>query len=290
MTPMPESPAERDKPSPDLPRYQPLVIVLTAVCGGIVVDRYWPISVFAWWAIAGGAWAIWLGLWRYRATAAAAVALLIAVAATAGSWHHLRWYLFAENDLGRYAEAEAQPVCVEAIALQRARMVPAPAFDPMRPIPASDRSQLDIELTRLRNGTHWQPVCGRCRLSVYGPLANVQAGDRLRIFGRLASPRQALNPGEFDRARYVRADRQLSRIRTSYPESVSVLGPRHGFTVGRLIDGTRAHGNRLLQRYLDPQRSALAAAVLLGAREQLDPDQTQAFMETGSVHLLGLFG
>lgn len=50
------------------------------------------------------------------------------------------------------------------------------------------------------------------------------------------------------------------------------------------------HGNRLLGRYLDHRRSALAAAVLLGAREQLDPEQKQAFRETGTIHLLAISG
>ncbi|KKL85694.1 hypothetical protein LCGC14_1952210, partial [marine sediment metagenome] len=63
------------------------------------------------------------------------MALLVAVAATAASWHHCRWHLFAEDDLGHFARPAAGPVCIEATALQSARAMAAPVADPLRAIP-----------------------------------------------------------------------------------------------------------------------------------------------------------
>ncbi len=48
-------------------------------------------------------------------------------------------------------------------------------------------------------------------------------------------------------------------------------------------------GMDIFQTHLARQ-SALADAVLLGTREQLDPDQTEGFRETGTVHLLVIAG
>ncbi len=285
-----DPPAELDKPRDRTPRYQPLVIVLVAVCAGIVGDRFWPRPVLVWWAGAGGAWCVWLGLWRWRRERAAAAALLLAVAATAAGWHHCRWYLFAENDLGYFTQAETQPVCVEAIALKSPRVVPAPDFDPLRAIPRGDQARLNVELTAVRDGTRWRSISGRSRLTIQGSLSGIEAGDRLRIFGQLSMPRGAQNPGEFDYARYLRAQRTRGLLWTTFAECVSVVQPGRPWSLPRLIDRARVHGNRLLGRYLDHRRSALAAAVLLGARERLDPDQTQAFVETGTVHLLAISG
>ena len=39
-----------------------------------------------------------------------------------------------------------------------------------------------------------------------------------------------------------------------------------------------------------PQQANLAAAVLLGLREQLDPEETEAFQLTGTIHLLVIAG
>ena len=46
--------------SPPGPRYQPLVVVLTAAVAGILLDRFWPLPLGAWWALAVGGLAIWL--------------------------------------------------------------------------------------------------------------------------------------------------------------------------------------------------------------------------------------
>src|SRR5687768_2684581 len=118
---------------------QPLLFVAAAMAAGIVVDRYWPLAVTAWLAIAVSSLAIWALLWTAnkpkvaagghhlrrsmpamdqtaamqhtavsvpagattagsipatRAGATTAIAaVLVAVAAGGGAWHHVRWRL-----------------------------------------------------------------------------------------------------------------------------------------------------------------------------------------------------
>ena len=79
MRPMPGPSRETAEPGVDTPAYQPLVIVLVAVCAGIVADRYWPLPVVVWWAVAGGAWVVWLGLWWRGWERSASMLLLLAV-------------------------------------------------------------------------------------------------------------------------------------------------------------------------------------------------------------------
>ncbi len=287
---MPQPSPQAADPRIDATRYQPLVIVLVAACAGIVADRFRPLPVFAWWAVAGGAFVVWLGLWRRGSQCAASIVLLLSVAATAASWHHCGWYLFDREDLGCYARDEKRPVCVEAIALGAPRIVPAPQPDPMEVIPHGDRARVELAICSIRDGVRWRAVSGRTRLYVDGHLSGVSAGDRLRIFGRLSRPRGVRNPGEFDRAGYLRAARKLSRLSTECLESVSVVRPGRGWHLRRLIDGARSHGNRLLRQHIDPQRAALAGAVLLGAREGVDRERTRAFVQTGTVHLLAISG
>ena len=52
----------------------------------------------------------------------------------------------------------------------------------------------------------------------------------------------------------------------------------------------RTSGSRLLWENLDHRRAGLAAAVLLGERERLEHDRTEAFVETGTIHLLAISG
>ena len=107
-------------------RYQPIVIVLAAVVVGILADRVRPIPLAAWWTVAVAGLGLWLLVPASRRASLLLrnVALLLAVAATAGAWHHCRWHLFADDDLGRYASRKPLPICVEAVALESPRALP----------------------------------------------------------------------------------------------------------------------------------------------------------------------
>ena len=270
--------------------YHPLVIVLAAVCAGIAVDRWATVPITVWLAAAGVGWVFWISLWRRGSLPAASVVLLAAVAASGGAWHHFRWSLFPRDHIACCASYQSQPVCIEAVALSCPRRVPAPPWDPMRIIPTGDRSRLDVRATAIRDGDRWLAVTGKVGLSVEGHLLGVRAGDRLRVFGHLSRVWPPDNPGEFDYAAHLRADRTLCTLRSPYPDCVSVTGQGSTLNPMRWVDTARSNGNRLLWRYIDDRQNELAAAVLLGAREQIDNERTEAFMKTGTIHLLAISG
>jgi competence protein ComEC len=273
------------------PPYHPLVVVLAAAAAGIAADRWRPLPAPAWWAIATAGLLVWFPLWRRGPAALAAAALLAATAATAASWHHCCWYLFPADDLGLFARATQEPVCVEAVALKTPRPVPlSDTSNPFRTIRRGDPVRLEVELLAIRDGQDWRPASGRARMEVDGPLTEVQACDRLRIFARLISPPRAMNPGESDPAAHYRASRVCSELRVGYAECVTRLACGRFWSPRRLLEQLRMRGNALFARYLRDRYSALAGAVLLGQRETLDPEVTAAYVETGTVHLLVIAG
>lgn len=270
--------------------YQPLVIVLVAVSTGIVADRLLGLPLAVWWTTAGVAWVTWIALWRCRRDRTACVVLLLSVAACAGLWHHMRWNLFAQDELGLFARRATQPACLEAIVLRGPQRLPAAQFNPMRIIPPLDRTRIEVKLVGIRDRARWRPASGRARLTVDGHLLGVYAGDRLRIFAQLSEPRPPQNPGDFNYAAYHRAGRRLSQLRSEYPDCVAMASRGHRLNPRRWIDHVRSAGRRLLRRYLDERRAELAATVLLGAREEIGTKRMQAFRETGTVHLLAISG
>jgi len=273
------------------PKYQPLVIVLVAVAAGILADRYCPLPVFAWWAAAAAAWAAWLVLRRRGVSEwRASLALLLSVAATAAAWHHCRWHLFPADDLGLFAGEDTEPVCVEAVALGAGRAVPPPEPDPLKAIPTGARTWLDLRVVGLRDRDRWRGASGRARLMVGGQPPEVRYGDRLRVFAQLDAPQGPMNPGEFDFAARSRADRIGCRMIASFAECVTVVEPSRFWGLRGLVDRARNAGTRLLGRYIAPERAALASAVLLGAREHLEPGEIDQFVRTGTVHFLAISG
>ncbi|NLF09719.1 MAG: ComEC/Rec2 family competence protein, partial [Pirellulaceae bacterium] len=151
-------------------------------------------------------------------------------------------------------------------------------------------SRLLVELVAIRDRTQWRPASGRATLLLHDDDPRIEAGDRLRCFARLSSPPTAYNPGSFDRAAWNRADGILSNLRADAPECVSVIASGGWWNIKRLLDRVRSRGNRQLKIYLDPRQSELAAAVLLGLREELDYERSEAFLTTGTIHLLAISG
>jgi competence protein ComEC len=283
------------------PGYHPCVILLVAAAAGIVIDRLRPLPLTAWMAVSAGGLAGWIALAQgflphrflshaRRLRLPAGLALLLAVLGLAAGWHHACWNLFGSDDLGLFARSQQQPVCIEAVALQTPRVVPHPDFNPLRAPRPGDEIRFEVELRGIRDGDQWRTASGRAAMTVEGLVPNLAAGDRFQAFAHLLPPEHALNPGEPDRAAIDRGRRITSHLRVTHPEAISLLSTGSCLGLGRILESVRGRGRQVLADHLQPQQANLASAVLLGLRDQLDPEETEAFQLTGTVHLLVIAG
>lgn len=273
--------------------YQPLVVVLFAAAAGVVIDRYSPLPAFVWLGACAAAWFVW---WRrcQRGGQTAAIALLISVVGLFAAWHHASWYLYPADALATYAREAAEPVCVEAIATETARRIPAPPETPLRAISSGPRTRVTMDVVRIRDGQAWRSVTGLALVTIDGsietPLAGVRAGDRLRVVGQLSGNAPPRNPGEFDFARDARAIRRQARLWCDHPECVRIVAGGSLLDYRRLVGRLREYGDRAFARYVGHERSGLAAALVVGLREQLDAERGEAFLESGMMHVLSISG
>lgn len=268
--------------------------MLAAVCAGIALDRWLAIWFSLWLITALVAWLAWWQLWRSAALRSAACMLLVSAAATAGAWHHCRWSLFSVDEASIFAPAAPGPVAVELRAVDGPRRIPAPPHDPLRTIAQRERTRIEVEVLSVRNREVWQPASGRATLLVDGNVLDVNAGDTLRAFAQWSRASAPANPGEFDFSSLARSRRELVTLFCEFPECLASdhagwNWPRFA-NPARLVDWLRTHGESLLWQNLSPDTSGLASAMFLGARNELDPDLAQAFVETGTIHLLVVSG
>lgn len=268
----------------------PLIIALIAVAVGMLVDRYLAIEFLVWCAAAAVGLTGWLACRSARRERIAQLPLLLAVAAIAGAWHHDRWHLFAADDIGRYADLQARPVCVEAVTRSLPRYIPVPPADVMRIVPAMDSTRVELDITGIRDGELWHACSGRAMLYVGGTMNDHAVGTRVRVYGVMVAPRPLHNPGEFDFAAHARGDRTLARLAAAQEASVVPLDAGSDWNVAAAFEQTRRQGHDILWRHIDEQHSGLAAAVLLGEREYIDSDVMEAYVETGAVHVLSISG
>lgn len=271
-------------------RYAPLVLLVAALAMGIGIDRYRPLAAEIWWLASVAAIAGWWLLWRGGKDAASTWVLLAAVAACGGAWHHDRWHRYQADEIGLSVGEEIRPIVLEGVALHSPRWVPAPAFSPMRAIPKGDESQLMLRVTAVRDGRAWRSASGYASLDCDGHLTGVVAGDRVRVMAQAARPQAPLNPGEFDLAAHQRSRRVLCRLFGEFPDSVTVLQRDRSWSLRRALSEIRGSGTAILRRSIDPGRATLASAILLGAREQLDPERNEGFLVTGTIHVLSISG
>ena len=179
---------------------------------------------------------------------AANVLVLLAIAATAAAWRHCCWNLFPTDDLSRYARQQSEPICFEAIAVEAPRTLPPKTPDLMRAMLPEDGTRLAVDLVSLRNGDTWRPIGGRATLLVLGEPPRLEAGDRIRCFGRLSAVEKPQNPGEFDRAAQLRSDRILSAVHAPTRKCLTVVQTGSEWNVWRRLGRLRKYGRETLAR------------------------------------------
>ena len=273
------------QPAPTLrPRrlVAPLAPVAIAFASGIVLDRYGlAISTASWAALAVVASAF---LFVRPKGLAGGFAVIAAFAALGGSWHHHRWSDLDADDLASGDWSSSRPAWV------RGMLVENPRFR------AGDWPDQDgvttarMDVAGISDSLAWRIASGRVDLSIPGDRSDLAAGEPVFAAGTLGAIRGPLNPGESDRRDRERA--QGVRLRLVAGGTSSVWPDPHGRgrTLARWLGRMRTRSYDLLVAGLAPDVANLAAALLLGRREGVDPDVNDAFARTGTTHLLAISG
>jgi competence protein ComEC len=273
--------------------YRPLLWVAAATAAGIAADKLLldlrlVCPAACWWILA--ALAVALSFRMRRRPAWAASLCLVAAACLGGAWHDVRWRLVAENDFARYVDEEPQPGCVEGVLVEPIRVVPAAGRSPLRAVPSMPRSEATLRVERIRDGRDWRPITGLARLRVAGQLAGPIVGDRLRVFARMARQPAVLNPGQYDWAAAERAQGRGGELYSTDPACVTVIEPAPWWSPGAALDRCRQWCERRLEACVGPQAAPLALAIMLGKRDRLDEETSDAWVNAGAVHFLVVSG
>jgi competence protein ComEC len=153
---------------------------------------------------------------------------------------------------------------------------------------SGDRVAFGVEVLRLRLGEAWVPVRGRARLTVLGEPPAVRYGDEVRGTFQLRQPGGFFTPGAFDYPRYLATQGIFLEGWSRGP--VEVLPGSRGSS---WLGGTFRLRALLLTRLdgaLPPSQAGLLKALVLGDRSGLTPEMNQAFLASGTYHILAISG
>jgi len=214
--------------------------------------------------------------------------LLGAIVAAGGGYHHHRWSDLAPDDLARGVDETPRPAwlrgVVEEVVGRRQREGRSAGAEPRVD------TRFRLRATGISDGQTFFHASGRVDVVVLDDLPELSAGLPVQVAGRLAKVAGPLNPGEFDYRAHLQA--RGVRLKMTVDESAGVMAdpevrpPWGAGWLGRLRRWSRT---RLIEG-LDERIAPLAAALVLGQRDELDADLGDAFIRTGTTHLLAVSG
>jgi len=277
---------------PFVRRRAPAVAVVLAFDVGIIVDAHAPTNGWWGWNLAAIALLIAVVLRLWRCSRCSLVCLLLAVAGLGAVRHHAVWFVGEPDNIGLFAREEPQPARLIGTIAERPQLIRDSEDESSRPWGSPERTTLIIHSQQLRDGDRWLEVTGGVRVAVSGLASDLQIGDEIELIGRLALPERPRNVGEFDLAEYLHKQGIRATLRCRSLDAVTfrhrpkkVIAHFH-----RLRVAARGHCERLLREKLSPDSSSVALALLLGTRTRMSSQRREAFIESGTMHVLAISG
>jgi competence protein ComEC len=194
----------------------------------------------------------------------------------------LLWTVSAWGGSGsRLASLEAQgPVSV------RGTVVEPPAH-------ASNRVALILAVSQVGEGAGSRSLSGRLRVTWREPDRTFLPGDEVSFTARIHPPSGTRNPGGFDYGAYLVRQGIDAVASLSGPGRVSIVAvppPLSRWTPWRIIEQWRGRIRQAALATLPDPARGIYLGIIIGEQGYLEGDVRDAFMATGTVHILSISG
>ncbi|WP_186774148.1 ComEC/Rec2 family competence protein [Chitinophaga pinensis] len=160
------------------------------------------------------------------------------------------------------------------------------------PVQAKKKTLKTIAAIRyVISGNTRVPAKGRLLiyLQIDSNAMQLRQGDQLLINSNTVPVSRSGNPGAFDYRRYC-AWQQIYRQAYLQSSAWQLLHEQDECFVRRWLRESRIYCLQTLQQYIGGREAALAAALLIGYRYELDVDMVQDYTNTGIVHIIAISG
>ena len=161
------------------------------------------------------------------------------------------------------------------------------------PVEKARTYRVIAEALTLQNGEKKIPVSGRLLLYLkkQPSLATLRPGDRILLHKIPERIHNAGNPGEFDQEQLWLLRGITHSVFADSSQYQLLKGTAQGFVLLRWISQFRhAILDRLHKNFTNETAAGLASALLIGYRNELDPELAAAYSNTGVIHVIAISG
>lgn len=144
-------------------------------------------------------------------------------------------------------------------------------------------TNIKLSTTAIDLGYGDQPASGTVLVKLYTPYA-VSYGDRIRVYGVLDTPPES---AEFSYREYLLNKGITSLLTTN---KVTVLPGRQTTFLGSFTNASRQAIFSRVEKLFSPPEAYLIAGILIGMDKQIPPEVDQAFVDTGTSHIIAISG
>lgn len=153
--------------------------------------------------------------------------------------------------------------------------------------PGEKRTTVDLEVLSLVRDSLTITASGK--LIAYLPPAKLGVGDVLLVSAVIDTLAAPLNPETFDYAAYLAGQNIFHRSFVDTGEWV-VVNRKQTLSLRAIGERSRNFWFASLTPYLSDDRLAVAAALIMGKRDLLEPEVRSAYADTGAIHVLAVSG
>ena len=272
-------------------RGHPAIAICCAFIAGIVIGRSLETHLAIPAGLVGLSWLTLAALLHvYKFRVAACWSALVGIIAI-GIFHQLQQTPDDGDALSDSLNGERwRPMIFRATIASAAVWRPNSLHRPEEPRSQPWRTQWNVLCDEIRDGQEWRPLQAWCPLSVDGRIHRLLPGDRIEVYGSVSSITAPSNPGEQDLREYYRQQNQFVMLRCDHETQIKFLGTSRHFMVQRWLASITTYIDKLVHRWVVLQQAPLAAALVFGQRQQVDWQDQQQLLATGTLHMLSISG
>jgi competence protein ComEC len=263
---------------------RPAVFTVAIFMGGIFAHRTLP-SWPAGYAVIIAALAIASILSRRRAWICTGV-LALGIFLTGAAIAQLEAYYYPPSHISAFAADEPHLAQLELKITQQPRILTQPfeTFHALAP-----RQVTQARALRVKTWDGWAPVSGEMLVQIDQPHPRLAIDQTVRVLGLIQRPGPAMNPGQFDWAKYYREQRVLVSLHIAHADNIQILSSPKPSPGARLRESVR---EQLAMGFAETRSldHALLRALLLGDSDPQLRDVQEQFMRTGTSHHLAISG